>query len=715
MFRNAFGSKRMATELLDEKILETPIEYLKGVGPQKAEILKKDLRIATFGDLLHYFPFRYVDKSAFIPIGQIPLDSDKILTQGRIVSVREEGSGRGKRLKAVLGDETGQLELIWFKGINWVKKLVQPGKRFTVYGKISVYHGHMNISHPDLEAITSENIIPENLQPVYHSGEMLTYKGLNSKGFERLQRELNNNLIGKNIETLSPQILQKYNLPTKGEAIQWIHFPDNNQQVERATFLLKFEELFFLQMEMLMQKAVLERKIKGQIFGKIGQYFNSFYNDHLPFELTGAQKRVLKEVRKDVISGKQMNRLIQGDVGSGKTIVALLAVLMAIDNGFQGLIMAPTEILAGQHYETFHGMTQEMGIHVVLLTGSTKTARRREIHAGLLDGTVNIIVGTHALLEDPVQFQNLGMAVIDEQHRFGVAQRAKLWRKNTVPPHMLVMTATPIPRTLAMTLYGDLDVSVIDELPPGRKPVQTSHEFEGARLKIFGFLQEQINLGRQVYMVYPLIEESETLEYKNLMEGYESITRRFPQPDYQVSIVHGRMKPADKEFEMQRFIKKETQIMVATTVIEVGVNVPNASIMVIENAERFGLSQLHQLRGRVGRGGYQSYCVLMTDVKISKESKFRLETMVRTNDGFEIAEADLKLRGPGDLLGTQQSGILDLKIADVAKDVQILSAARQEAIQILRSDPGLKEAHNYPVRVKLKSILKGKPNWGRIS
>jgi ATP-dependent DNA helicase RecG len=695
-------------------MLDTPIEYLKGVGPQRGEVLKKELGIYFFQDLLYYFPFRYVDRSHFDSVKEIPFKEGAVNLRGKISLIKESGKGRAKRLNCRFSDDTGFIDLVWFKGVNWVKPILNTEKTFVVYGRPKKYGAKWSIAHPEVEP--SETINQgRKIQPVYHSGEKLTARGLNSKGIEKLVLNLLEQVNNKLIENLDEEILQRNNLLRINRAMKQIHLPDNLEQSEKARFRFKFEELFYLQLEMNYRNTTIKKKHKGFVFEKVGENFTTFYQDKLPFELTNAQKRVVKEIRKDLGSGSQMNRLLQGDVGCGKTLVGLLIMLLSIDNGCQATMVAPTEILAVQHFHTISEFLDQLNVKVELLTGSTKVAKRREIHQGLEDGSIHILIGTHAVFEDKVKFQNLGLAIIDEQHRFGVAQRSKLWKKNKILPHVLVMTATPIPRTLAMTFYGDLDVSVIDELPPGRKPIQTYHYFEKSRLKVFGFIEKEIAKGRQVYIVYPLIEESEKLDYQNLEEGYETIDRRFPKPKYQVSIVHGRMKNTEKDYEMNRFVEGGTNIMVATTVIEVGVNVPNASVMIIESAEKFGLSQLHQLRGRVGRGAEESFCVLMTGNKISKDAEVRLETMCRTNDGFEIAEVDLKLRGPGDIMGTKQSGLLNLKIADLVKDNQIIAMARIEAQNILSEDSGLKLEKHKVIRKELAKILKSKPNWSLIS
>lgn len=696
-------------------ILHTPLHYLAGMGEQRAALLAEEFGMRTVEDLLYHYPFRYVDRSEVKPIGQLNNTTDYVQLRGTLGPVREEGAGRTKRLRSSITDDTGSLDLIWFKGISYILPHLVSGAPYMAFGKTSSYKGRLNMAHPELERIAPDKPVAAYIQPVYSATEKLTKRGLSSKGIEKVIAQVLGPACAQIEETLPDYLLERLKLVSRAEAMRAIHQPRSQEEIKQARRRLKFEELFYIQLELLLKKDVRNAQIRGFVFENVAEAFRSFYENHLPFELTGAQKRVLKEIRRDLRSGIQMNRLLQGDVGSGKTVVAALSALIAIDNGFQVAIMAPTEILASQHFETFSGLFADMPIEVDLLTGSTKTARRREIDEGCQSGRLHILIGTHALLEKRVVFQNLGLAIIDEQHRFGVAQRARLWQKNTRPPHILVMTATPIPRTLAMTLYGDLDVSVIDELPPGRKPVQTSHVYDNARIQIFGFMEDQIRRGRQIYVVYPLIEESSKLDLKDLMDGYESISRRFPKPDYQISIVHGRMKPADKDWEMNRFAKGETQIMVATTVIEVGVNVPNASVMVIESAQRFGLSQLHQLRGRVGRGSDQSYCVLVTDHKLSQDGRLRMKTMTETNDGFRIAEVDLQLRGPGDLMGTQQSGILDMKIADLASDTAILQYARNTVMDILEEDSKLEMPKHDPVARRAAVLLKNKPNWSKIS
>jgi ATP-dependent DNA helicase RecG len=677
--------------------------------------LQKEVSVFTFNDLLQYYPFRYIDRSKMHRIRDVFEGAQEVQLQGTLLSIEEVGAAKKKRLVVVFKDDTGTIELLWFKGTKWIKSSLSIGKEYLVYGRVNRYGNKFSIPHPEIEEVINSKQIEGYLQPIYHSGDKLSARGLSSRGFEKILHNLISQLNGTIVEVLSKEICANYTLIGKEEALKQIHFPNSLEKANKASFRLKFEELFFLQLQMIKQKQVAQKKTQGFVFSKVRAHFNTFFNDYLPFELTGAQKRVMKEIRKDMGSGLHMNRMLQGDVGSGKTLVALLSVLIALDNGFQTCLMAPTEILATQHYNSIKEFVGEMGVEVALLTGSVKTAQRKIIHSKLEDGSLDILIGTHALIEDKVKFKNIGLAVIDEQHRFGVAQRSKLWRKNLQPPHILLMTATPIPRTLAMTFYGDLDVSVIDELPPGRKPIETRHYFDQNRLKVFQFIEDEIAKGRQVYIVYPLIEESEKMDYKDLMDGYESISRRFPVPKYQVSIVHGRMKAADKEYEMSQFAAGKTQIMVATTVIEVGVNVPNASVMIVESAEKFGLSQLHQLRGRVGRGGEQSYCLLMTSFKLSVEAKKRIGTLVRTNDGFEIAEVDLKMRGPGDIMGTQQSGLLDLKIADLARDGQIVQLARDAAMEVLKDDPDLMHKKNYEMRMQLFLQIKNRPDWSRIS
>lgn len=692
---------------------DTKIEYLKGVGPQKAELLNKELQIFTFGELISHFPFRYEDRTTFFKIGELNANLQHVQVIGQVVSMETLGEGRRKRLVAYFKDETGVMELTWFKGIQWVSKKLLPGVTYVVFGKPSQYGRKFSIAHPEFEPLIQLTAEKRYLNPIYPTTEKLKNKFLDSKGISKIMEILLNQSLEMLPETLPGYLMESNRLISKRKAIYHVHFPANEQMLQQARFRLKFEEFFFLQLRLLKLKLTRTEKFKGQPLQQTG-LLTRFYNDNLPFELTNAQKRVIKEVYADLRSGKQMNRLIQGDVGSGKTIVAFICILVAIDSGAQTCLMAPTEILAFQHYESLKPFAEKMGLQVALLTGSSKKAQREIIHKNLLSGDLPILIGTHALLEDVVRFKNLGLAIIDEQHRFGVAQRAKLWGKNLkFYPHVLVMTATPIPRTLAMTLYGDLDISIIDELPSGRKAIQTIHRYDKDRLKVFGFLKKEIEKGRQIYMVYPLIEESEKMDLKSLMDGFESICRAFPQ--YPIGVLHGNMKPADKDFEMARFVKGETKIMVATTVIEVGVNVPNATVMIIENAERFGLSQLHQLRGRVGRGSSQSYCILMTKYELSKDSRIRLETMVRTNNGFEIADVDLRLRGPGDLTGTQQSGITDLKLADISKDAGILTLARDAARDLLEKDPQISLPEHEAVSAQIKKQTNQALNWSRIS
>ncbi|TNE59396.1 MAG: ATP-dependent DNA helicase RecG [Bacteroidetes bacterium] len=698
--------------------LDTAIEYLKGVGPQRADVLKKELGVFTFGDLLFHFPFRYIDRTKFHRISDIRTEGEQYQVKGILRRLETVGSGRAKRLAGTLRDASGAIELVWFQGVSWLERNLHVGKEYVLFGRASQFNGRFNIAHPELEEVTPENIqSARTFDPVYPSTDKLTQKGLDARGLRKLLRTLFDTLKPADIvETLPDYMQEQYKLIPRWEALQKIHFPENQQDLDAATRRLKFEELFFMQLRLLQIRRRRKDASKGFVFDTIGEFFNTFYHDKLPFDLTGAQKRVLKEIRADLASGQQMNRLIQGDVGSGKTVVALMSMLMALDNGYQACLMAPTEILAQQHFEGITELVGDMGINVGFLSGSVKGKKRAAILEQLAAGDMHIVIGTHALIEDWVQFQNLGLTITDEQHRFGVEQRAALWKKGAgLPPHVLVMTATPIPRTLAMTLYGDLDVSVIDELPPGRKPVTTMLKNEHHRLRVQGFMKEEIAKGRQVYVVYPMIEETENADMLNLQAGYDAMSRDFPKPDYQISIVHGKMKAQEKDYEMQRFVKGETQIMVATTVIEVGVNVPNASVMVIENAERFGLSQLHQLRGRVGRGAEQSYCILMSSFKLSHEGRERLQTMVRTNDGFEIAEVDLRLRGPGNMEGTQQSGMLRFLLADLARDSQVITAAREIAARILDADPALGQPEHQRLRVHLEATGKEAKVWSRIS
>lgn len=691
------------------------IKYLQGVGPQRAAILNKELNIYSFRDLLYYFPYKYVDRSRLYYIHEIDGNMPYIQLKGQVLSFETIGEGRQRRLVGHFSDGTGVVDLVWFQGLKFVMGRYKAHEEYIVFGKPTVFNGRINIAHPDIDPAEELTLSSMGLQPYYNTTEKMKRSNLNSHGLEKLMKNLFGALQKDIIEeTLSPQLVAQHRLMSLTDALYNIHFPQNPDLLRKAQYRLKFEELFYVQLNILRYTKERRNKFRGLVFGRVGEIFNTFYSQNLPFQLTGAQKRVIKEMRRDMGSGRQMNRLLQGDVGSGKTLVALMTMLIALDNGYQACMMAPTEILATQHYETICRFLAGMNVRVELLTGNVKGKRREKILKDLVTGDVQILIGTHAVIEDTVNFSSLGLVVIDEQHRFGVAQRAKLWAKNTCPPHVLIMTATPIPRTLAMTLYGDLDVSVIDELPPGRKPIQTIHQFDNRRASMYAFIRKQIQEGRQAYIVYPLIQESKKMDIKNLEDGYMHICEEFPE--YKVSKVHGKMKPAEKDEEMQRFLANETQIMVATTVIEVGVNVPNASVMVIENAERFGLSQLHQLRGRVGRGADQSYCILVTGYKLTEETRKRIEIMVQTNDGFEIAEADLKLRGPGDLEGTQQSGVaFDLKIADIARDGQLLQYVREIAERLLDADPNGERPENAIVWQQLKELRKKNVNWSVIS
>jgi ATP-dependent DNA helicase RecG len=692
---------------------DTSLEFLKGVGPQRAALLQKELKLFTFGDLIQHYPFRYEDRTRFYRISEVNELMPFVQMKGKIFDVELIGDKFKKRLVAYLSDDTGELELVWFQGINWAMQKLKPNVDYVVFGKPSRYGSKLSIAHPEIELLTEKSAKGGYLQPVYPLSEKLRNRYIDNKFIIKLQQDVIKGAISHIRETLPAAILQQHSFISKKEALINIHFPKSLEWLERAQRRLKFEELFFIQLRLIKMKLVREEKFKGIVFGDTS-ILTRFYKEHLPFDLTEAQKKVVREIYSDMKSGKQMNRLLQGDVGSGKTIVGFISILLAIGGDAQAALMAPTEILAQQHYANLKKYADKMNISIALLTGSVKKSARKPIHEQLADSSLKILIGTHALLEEEVKFNKLGLAIIDEQHRFGVAQRSKLWQKNSnFYPHVLVMTATPIPRTLAMTLYGDLEISVIDELPKGRKPIKTTHQFDSHRLQVNGFIKTQIEAGRQVYIVYPLIEESEKLDLKHLMDGYESISRAFPEMP--ISILHGQMKPEAKDFEMARFAKGETKIMVATTVIEVGVDVPNASVMIVESAQRFGLSQLHQLRGRVGRGAEQSFCILMTDHKLSSESKTRIETMVRTNNGFEIAETDLKLRGPGDLMGTQQSGALDLLIADLGKDGELLKTARVAAQTILASDPLLQQAENRMILQQIESIKKSAVNWSRIS
>ena len=690
------------------------IKYLSGVGPQKAAVLNKELEIYSLHDLLYYFPYKYVDRSRIYYIHEIDVNMPYIQLKGKILGFETFGEGRQRRLLAHFSDGTGVVDLVWFQGIKYVTNKYKLHEEYIVFGKPTVFNGRINVAHPDIDSPADLKLSSMGLQPYYNTTEKMKRSFLNSHAIEKMMATVIGQIQEPLFETLSPKLIADHHLMSLTDALRNIHFPSNPELLRKAQYRLKFEELFYVQLNILRYAKDRQRKYRGYVFETVGEIFNTFYSKNLPFELTGAQKRVLREIRQDVGCGKQMNRLLQGDVGSGKTLVALMSMLMALDNGFQACMMAPTEILANQHYDTIRELLFGMDVRVELLTGSVKGKKREAILAGLLTGDVHILIGTHAVIEDTVNFASLGLAVIDEQHRFGVAQRARLWSKSVQPPHVLVMTATPIPRTLAMTLYGDLDVSVIDELPPGRKPIATIHQFDNRRESLYRSVRKQIEEGRQVYIVYPLIKESEKIDLKNLEEGYLHICEEFP--DCKVCKVHGKMKPAEKDAQMQLFISGDAQIMVATTVIEVGVNVPNASVMIIENAERFGLSQLHQLRGRVGRGADQSYCILVTTYKLTEETRKRLEIMVRTNDGFEIAEADLKLRGPGDLEGTQQSGIaFDLKIADIARDGQLLQYVRTIAEEITDADPGGVLPENAILWQQLRALRKTNVNWAAIS
>lgn len=701
---------------MNSNFLQTPIDYLKGVGTNRAQLLRSELGIKAYQDLINLFPKRYIDRTQFYKINKLQHNNADVQVIGKIIDVKEVAQKLGKRLVATFKDETGIMELVWFRGHKWIRASLKFDKDYVVFGKTNWINNKYNMPHPEMELLEDyKKNLRSSMQPVYPSTEKLTNKGISNRVICKLMQQLFTETKGKFVETLSDNLISELKIISKSEALFNIHFPKNQDLLARSQYRLKFEELFYIQLQLIIKNLVRKSKIKGFPFIKVGDYFNTFFKTHLPFELTKAQKRVLKEIRNDLGSNAQMNRLLQGDVGSGKTIVALMTMLIALDNGFQACLMAPTEILSVQHYNELNKQVKELNINIKLLTGSSKTLERRKIHESLENGKLQILIGTHALLEDKVKFKNLGLAIIDEQHRFGVAQRSKLWQKNMMPPHILVMSATPIPRTLAMSVYGDLDISIINELPPGRQPIRTVHRYDNNRLKVFRFIRDEISKGRQIYIVYPLIQESATMDFKDLMDGYESIVRYFPMPDYQISIVHGKMKPVDKEYEMQRFIKGETQIMVATTVIEVGVDVQNASVIIIESAERFGLSQLHQLRGRVGRGAEQSYCILMTSHKLSNDSKTRLETMVRTKDGFEIAEVDLRLRGPGDIMGTQQSGVLNLKIADIIKDNDILQHARYYAKKILNNDPTLSNSVNRILLNTYKELAKYKNIWNYIS
>ena len=699
-----------------DKLL-TQIEFLKGVGPQRAELLKNELGIKTYQDLVHLFPNRYIDRTKYYKISELSLNNTEVQLVGKIIHIRTiEGKNKAQnRLVATFSDGSNTMDLVWFRPSQWIKERLLLNIPYVIFGKCNFFNGTVSMPHPELETLEEhERNLVGNIQPIYPSSEKLVKKGITNKVFRKLIETLFSEIGNVFYETLPIEMLENLKLLSKGEAVFNIHFPQSQELLAKSRFRLKLEELFYIQIQ-LVQKNLLNKRIKGFHFDKVGDFFNDFYHNHLPFPLTNAQKRVIKEIRNDIGTGAQMNRLLQGDVGSGKTIVALISMLFALDNSFQACLIAPTEILATQHFQGISDLLKNTNVKVSLLTGSTKIKERRDIHKDLESGDLQILIGTHAILEEKVKFHNLGLAVIDEQHRFGVEQRSKLWQKNTIPPHILVMSATPIPRTLAMSLYGDLDISIIDELPPGRKPIKTFHLYDTNRSKIYQFIYNEIEKGRQVYVVYPLIEESKSLDFKNLVDGFEQLVVAFPLPKYQIAIVHGQMKPAEKDTEMQKFIEGKAQIMVATTVIEVGVNVPNASVMIIESAERFGLSQLHQLRGRVGRGAEQSYCILVTDMKLSNDSRTRMETMVATNDGFQIAEVDLKLRGPGDLMGTRQSGVLNLKIADIVKDNEILKLARNYAIDLIKIDPNLTKQENQNIAYTLNQLKKNKGIWNYIS
>ncbi len=696
--------------------LNSEVTYLKGVGPKRAQLLAKELDIFTVKDLLYYFPYRYIDRSKFYKISELSTESAFVQIKGRLLSLQEEGEGKKKRLRGLFTDGIDTMELIWFKGIRWIKQTLQPGKNYVVFGKPSFFRGKVSIAHPEIELVSSfeKKAYSGKLQPIYSTTEKLKKNYITSKVISEIIANAFEKLT--DIPDFMPDyLLQRLGMPDLTTALKNIHFPPDQHSLQKAEYRLKFDELFINQLSLLKQKRLRTERLPGYIFEKVGDYFMKFYNEKLTFELTGAQKRVLKQIRRDFKSGHQANRLLQGDVGSGKTIVALMSMLIALDNGYQACLMAPTEILAQQHFETFKTMLDGLDINIKLLTGSTKTRERKVIHHQLQTGELQILIGTHALLEDTVQFKKLGLAIIDEQHRFGVAQRAKLWQKGKTPPHVIVMTATPIPRTLAMTLYGDLDVSVIDEMPPGRKPVRTLHVTESYRPKLYRFIRKQIEEGRQIYVVYPLIKESEKLDYQNLEQGYEQLKQVFPPPKYKIGIVHGKMRPEDKDYEMKLFAEGKTQILVATTVIEVGVNVPNATVMVIESAERFGLSQLHQLRGRVGRGSAQSYCILVTKDQLSRDAMTRIQAMVSTTDGFKLSEMDMRLRGPGDIFGTAQSGFPYLfKIANLSKDRHILELARNIAQDLLKEDPNLSNPEHYLLAKEVDKEIKRSP-WGMIS
>ena len=701
---------------MNNDFLNQSIEFVKGVGPSRSKLLNQELNLKTVSDLLDFYPYRYIDRSSFYKINELPKNNSEVQIVGKIRNISRTKIKFRERLSCEFYDDTGKIDLIWYRGFLWVEEKIKIETDYVIFGKLNWYGTKVSISHPEIKTIQGfKRNIPRRLHGIYPSTEKLINEGVTQKYFIKIIFNLLTSIKNEITENLSKSIIKKYNLIDRYQAIINIHLPESQELLSKSIFRIKFEELFFNQIGFQLTKNERVSKLNGFKFNQVGNNLNEFYFKSLPFELTNDQKKVIKEIRNDFRDGKQMNRLLQGDVGSGKTIVSIMIMLIAIDNGFQCTILAPTEILANQHFNSIKELLNDLDININLLTGSTRQSERKIIHNNLISGKINILVGTHAILEDIVKFKNLGLSIIDEQHRFGVAQRAKLWKKNNPPPHVLVMTATPIPRTLAMSLYGDLDISTIKELPPGRKKVKTVHKYDKNRLSVFNFLKKQIKMGRQVYLVYPLINESEKLDYKDLMDGYESIVREFPIPNYQVSIVHGKMSSKDKEFEMNRFINNQTQILVSTTVIEVGVNVPNASVMVIESAERFGLSQLHQLRGRVGRGSDESYCILMTKDKLSEDSKTRIETMVKTSDGFQLAEVDLKLRGPGDLLGTKQSGVIKFKLADIIYDSDILMKAREAAFNILKEDPKIKKTENFPIRKALSSLSNSKNIWRYIS
>ena len=702
---------------MQQNLLDTPIEYLKGVGPQRAAVLKKELQIFTYKDLVNFYPYKYLDRTKYYRISELNQSlQSEIQIVGKIIHIKTVEQKRGRRLVATFTDGQLNMELVWFQGYKWIQESLKINEPYVVFGKINYFNGVCSMPHPEIETTEEhKKNLQTVLQPVYPSNEKLIKKHISNRSITKMMQQVFIETHHLFKEIFPDYLIEELRLLSKKEAFFNVHFPKSNELLSRARFRLKFEELFFIQLQLLSKNVIRKQRIKGFAFKQVGDYFNSFYHEHLPFPLTNAQKRVIKEIRTDMAREAQMNRLLQGDVGAGKTIVGFMSMLLALDNGFQASLMAPTEILANQHFVGIKEMAEKIDVNVALLTGSTKAKERQQIHEELLNGNIQILIGTHALLEEKVQFKNLGLAIIDEQHRFGVEQRSKMWKKNHLPPHVLVMTATPIPRTLAMSLYGDLDVSVIDELPPGRKPIQTLHFFESKRLQVWHFIRGEIAKGRQVYIVFPLIQESETLDYKNLMEGYEAVSRDFPLPEYSVSVVHGQMKPKDKDVEMARFKRGETNIMVATTVIEVGVNVPNASVMIIESAERYGLSQLHQLRGRVGRGAEQSYCILMTGNKLSNETKVRMDAMCKTNDGFEISEIDLKLRGPGDIMGTQQSGILNLQIADLVKDQEILKLARVKAIELLKNDLHFEKTEHQELKAAFVALARKNNIWNYIS